>query len=298
MALLTILTATFNRAHLLPRLYCSLCDQTSSQFEWLVVDDGSTDNTQDLVKKWVAEEKIAIRYMQKENGGKHTAVNLGVGVIHSPLTYIVDSDDWVVKNAVQEILFYYQKYQASKIPLCAFTYHQLTDGKFNGGAFPHEEQIESYPEFQVNRWHGDTAQIFYTSILKKFPFPEYPGKRKMVSEDVAWIRMGLEYPTVYIRKTLTVSEYQADGLTKNLRKSQNYLAQYERGRLYMHPRIAIKFRLRGALMANVYARFCHINQPFGFLSILTFIPARIVYFVWRWKYAMEDEAADLRNCKT
>lgn len=260
-----------------------------------MVDDGSNDNTAALVHSWIAEEKIAIRYLNKANGGKHTAVNLGVRLIDSPLTFIVDSDDWIVENAVQEILSYHHKYQTCAMPLCAFTFHRLTGGKFNGGAFPEEELIEYYPEFQVNRWHGDTAQVFLTNILREFPFPEYPGKRKMVSEDIAWIPMGLKYATVYIRKALTISEYQADGLTRNLRKAQNYLAQYERGCLYMHPRMLLRYRLRGALMANVYARFCRLKPQINLFFILTLIPARIIYLGWTWKHDMEDEAVDLKS---
>ncbi len=291
MPLLTVLTATYNRANLLPRLYRSLCDQTCDQFEWLVVDDGSTDNTQEIVKNWVTEAKVAIRYIQKVNGGKHTAVNLGVQSTHSPLTFIVDSDDWIIENAVQEIAFYHHKYQGCQTPICGFAYHRLTGGVFNGSPFPKDEQIDFYPEFQVNRWRGETAQVFFTSALREFPFPQYPGRRTAISEDIAWIQMGLKYATVYVKKALTISEYCPDGLTRNLRKSQNYLSQYHRGLLYLHPRISLFFRIRGALMVNVYARFCRIKPPRRFILLLMSLPGWLVYHAWKWKRQMEDEPA-------
>lgn len=292
MPLLTILTATYNRALLLQRVYKSLIAQTSQNFEWLVIDDGSIDNTDTLVQSWVKEGKISIRYLKKENGGKHTAINLGVQSIGAPLTLLLDSDDWIVADAVEQILFYHRKYNGYSSPLCCFTFHQQTGGKINGGPFPKEEQVEHYPEFQVNKWHGDTVQVFYTDVLREFPFPEFPGKLKMVSEDIVWIPMGLKYATVFVRKIITISEYQAEGLTRNLRLHQNYLSQYQRGCLYMHPRISIKYRLRGALMVNVYARFCYLKVKKNTLTLSTYFLGYLVYRWWKLKYKMEEETAN------
>ena len=102
--LLTVCTPTYNRAHTLPRLYESLVRQTSQDFEWLVVDDGSTDNTRELVDGWVAEGRIRIRYVYKENGGKPSAHNLGVRLAAGELFFCVDSDDYLTDNAVELIL--------------------------------------------------------------------------------------------------------------------------------------------------------------------------------------------------
>ena len=101
--LLTVCTPTYNRAHTLPRLYESLVRQTSQDFEWLVVDDGSTDNTRELVDGWVAEGRIRIRYVYKENGGKPSAHNLGVRMAAGELFFCVDSDDYLTDNAVEVI---------------------------------------------------------------------------------------------------------------------------------------------------------------------------------------------------
>jgi glycosyltransferase involved in cell wall biosynthesis len=288
MSLITVLTPTYNRAQLLPRLYNSLLTQTSKDFGWVVVDDGSIDDTGQIVKIWINENKIPIKYLKKENGGKHTAVNFGVKNITTELTFILDSDDYIVENAIEKICFYFAKYKDTE-NICGITFHRQTDRKINGGAFPQKEQIENYPQFQVNIWHGDTAQIFYTEILRNFPFPEYNGKLKCVSEDIVWIPMGLKYKTIYISEILTISEYQASGLTKNLRKTQNYQAQYERGLLYLNPVFKIKYRLRGALIANVYANFLGIKPKLSFLMVLMYLPGLAVHKIWKWNYKMEDE---------
>jgi glycosyltransferase involved in cell wall biosynthesis len=287
----TVLTPTYNRIHLLPRLYGSLLAQTSKNFEWLIVDDGSTDSTEQVVQSWIKENKLMIKYMKKENGGKHTALNLGVKSIETELIFLLDSDDYLVENAIERVYFYFEKHKSTK-NICGITFHRInSNGKISGGHFPEKEQIASYPEFQVNTWHGDTAQIFYSSILSEFPFPEFKGGKKCVSEDIVWIPMGLKYKTVYVSEALTVSEYQKDGLTRNSRKVLNYRAQYEIGLLYLNPILKLKYHLRGALMVNVYNRFLQnkMNHNKNIFIILMYLPGLAVYKIWKWKHKMENE---------
>ena len=104
MTSLTIFTPTYNRAYTLPRLYKSLCQQTAQDFEWLVVDDGSTDETQMLFNTWLEEGKIPIRYITKENGGKPSAYNIAAKEAKGELFLCVDSDDYLVDNAVEKVL--------------------------------------------------------------------------------------------------------------------------------------------------------------------------------------------------
>ena len=99
---ITVLTPTYNRAHILPNLYGSLCRQTNQFFDWLVVDDGSTDDTEALVNKWVSmDHSFRISYIRKENGGKNRAINDGVRMIDTPFTMIVDSDDFLTDDAIE-----------------------------------------------------------------------------------------------------------------------------------------------------------------------------------------------------
>ena len=100
---LTILTPTYNRGYILRRLYESLISQTDKEFEWLIIDDGSNDNTEILVDEFIKCNEIKIRYIKQSNGGKHRALNTGISVIDSELTFIVDSDDYLLPYAVEEI---------------------------------------------------------------------------------------------------------------------------------------------------------------------------------------------------
>ena len=104
MKTLTVFTPAFNRAHLLTRLYESLCNQTCQDFNWLIVDDGSTDETKALVSKWIAENKIPIAYIYQENQGMHGAHNTAYKNIATPLNTCIDSDDYMPLNGVELIL--------------------------------------------------------------------------------------------------------------------------------------------------------------------------------------------------
>ena len=106
---LTIMTSTYNRANLLENLYSSLINQTNKDFVWLIIDDGSVDNTKEIVEKLKNENKINIEYLYKKNGGKHTALNIGFENLKTDLTVIVDSDDKITSDAVNVIYKYYQK---------------------------------------------------------------------------------------------------------------------------------------------------------------------------------------------
>lgn len=108
--LITVLTPTYNRGHLLSNLYHSLLEQTTADFEWMIVDDGSIDNTSDVVESFQADGHFSITYLHKTNGGKHTALNFGIARINTPLTIIVDSDDRLLQNATREIESLYYKY--------------------------------------------------------------------------------------------------------------------------------------------------------------------------------------------
>ena len=101
--MITVFTPTYNRAYILPKLYESLCNQTCKDFEWLVVDDGSTDETPALLQKWQAEKKIAMNIISRKNGGKSTAINLGIQNANGNLFFIVDSDDFLTDNAIEVI---------------------------------------------------------------------------------------------------------------------------------------------------------------------------------------------------
>ena len=109
--MISIVTATYNRAHLLPRLYESLKSQENKNFEWVVVDDGSVDNTENLIMEFNAENLININYLKKDNGGKHTALNLGISIAKYEYTFFLDSDDYFSNNSFEDVYNFFEANQ-------------------------------------------------------------------------------------------------------------------------------------------------------------------------------------------
>lgn len=253
MAFLTIITPTYNRAYILPALFKSLCVQSCKDFEWLIVDDGSSDNTKEIVTGFSAD--FPIRYIWKENGGKHTALNAGIKTIETELTIIVDSDDSLIPDAVEKILCYFRKYQDHpKIgALCFLRCYQ--NGKAVVG-MEQEEFVDSYIDYRIkgNR-PGDMAEVFRTSVLQEYPFPEFAGER-FLSEDVVWIEVGKKYQFVFINQPIYVCEYLEDGLTVNDKpmKFASPLGSMLRGKRLMSRECGLKANIKGAIIYNAYSR--------------------------------------------
>ncbi len=210
---LTILTPSYNRGHLLPKLYSSLNNQTVKEFQWLIIDDGSTDGTQEVVKGFIPEG-YAIDYHRKSNGGKHTALNYAHQFIRGRAVCIVDSDDWLLPNAVEKILERKKEYfPFNRIKLLTFLKGKNPDDSICGG-FPEEPEISNHIEFRINgRRRGDCCEVIDTAAFKEFPFPEHPGER-FLGEGYLWNNAGFKYDTVYIPEIIYICEYLEDGLTK------------------------------------------------------------------------------------
>ncbi len=169
---LTILTPTYNRKAEVKKLWESLCHQTNKNFEWLVIDDGSTDGTKEYITQLPSKSDFSIRYIDKRNGGKHTALNVGIASIESELTFIVDSDDSITEDAVASILDIHQAY-SGRDDLCGYAFlRAFPDGSVNGAEFHPSEQIGSYIDVRINGddIYADKAEVFLTRCLKEFPF--------------------------------------------------------------------------------------------------------------------------------
>lgn len=210
---LTILTPTYNRARLLPTLYGSLNHQTVKGFQWLIIDDGSTDGTEEVVKGFVPEG-YAIDYHKKPNGGKHTALNYAHRFIRGQAVCIVDSDDWLLPNAVEKIRERIKEYLPfNNIKQFVFLRGKTPDEPLCGG-FPAKPEISNHIEFRVNgRRRGDCCEIIDTAVFKECPFPEHPGER-FLGEGHLWNNVGFKYDTVYIPEIIYICEYLEGGLTK------------------------------------------------------------------------------------
>lgn len=286
--IVTVLTPTFNRGGSLNNLYQSLQKQTIKDFEWLLVDDGSTDDTKNIAEEMRKKAEFPMRYIYKENGGKHTALNVGVKQITSELTFIVDSDDTLVPDAIETILQYHKKYGERK-DLCGYSFlRRFPDGKINGKPFEPDEKVGTYIECRINAddTQADKAEVFYTRCLKEFPFPEYRNE-KFLGEDLVWIRMALKYQMVHINRAIYVGNYLEDGLTKNRRKN-NIRSPHgcmERAKEFMRPELKLKYRLKGAIQYLVYGKFAGEKQliakaPYKGLTVCAALPSMLVYHRW------------------
>lgn len=229
--MITIFTPTYNRAHLLPALYESLKNQSYLDFEWLIIDDGSTDNTRDIVTKWIEDEEISIRYYYQENGGKHRAINKGVGLANGNWFFIVDSDDILTENALERASEWMESVEEDE------TFAGVSGMRKIGMEAPHLnfDVLDISPLMISNYTRADKAEIFKTEILRAYPFPDVPGEM-FCAESLIWNRIGLRYKIRYINEIIYICHYLEDGLTrKSLRlrresptyASLNYKEQME-----------------------------------------------------------------------
>ena len=260
--MITVLTPTFNRGGGLQSLWDSLQKQTVKDFEWLVVDDGSTDGTKNLITQLQEKSDFPIRYIYKNNGGKHTALNVGIQTICSELIFIVDSDDCVTDDAVESILKIHKKYR-SQNNICGYAFlRAFPDGKINGKKFDVDERIGSYIDVRVNGddTGADKAEVFKTHCLKEFPFPEYPNE-KFLGEDLVWVRMARKYEMVHINKAIYVGNYLEDGLTNNRRKHNiaSPIGCMHRAEEFMESDLRTRYRIKGGLQYIVYGRFAGVK---------------------------------------
>lgn len=214
--MITIFTPTYNRAYSLPRLYESLCKQSDNDFEWLIVNDGSTDNTDELVKSYIAENRITINYIVQNNGGKHRAINRGVSEAKGELFFIVDSDDYLVPDAIKTIKAIFEPIRENPVFAGLTGLRIYPSGEKVGGECSFDILDCNALDFRY-KYHiqGDMAEVFRTDILKQYPFPEFDDER-FCPEALVWNRIALKYKLRYAYQRIYVCEYQPDGLTAKI----------------------------------------------------------------------------------
>ena len=212
MKLLTIFTPTYNRAYILPELYHSLCKEPSHSFIWLIVHDGSTDNTQELVENWQRENLIEIVYFKQENGGKMRAHNKGVELCTTPLFFCIDSDDQIATGAVEKILETHQTLRDDEF-LGGIAAKKLIINKLASKDLP-DKKRSTLHNIYASGFKGDTSLVFKTDVLREFPFPEIEGE-KFVTEGYVYDQIDQKYELLILNEYLMRCEYQEDGYTFN-----------------------------------------------------------------------------------
>ncbi len=206
---ITIFTPTYNRAYCLPSLYRSLCLQTCQKFEWVIVDDGSEDDTRSLIETWKKEERICIRYFWQENMGKAQAHNRGVELAEGKLFTCVDSDDVLDKDCVEKIISMWNKHP-DKIGI--ISPKKGMDGRETAHWSGRVQYCTVYDAYRKYGLRGDAMLVYQTSIIKKYKFPILHGE-KFMKESYLYDRLDQEGEMYITKESFYRAEYLADGYT-------------------------------------------------------------------------------------
>lgn len=268
MPFISILTPTYNRGKLLLPLYDSLKNLTFKDFEWLIVDDGSEDDTEQYALSWIAHNienaEFPIRYIKKSNGGKHTAINRGVREASGELILILDSDDTLPEDSLATIAQYYEQCKGYKdcAGVCGLMAHH--DGQLIGTGFPKDPMYESALQFRYaekGNVTGDLLEVYKTSVMREFPFPEIENE-KFCPESLVWNRIANKYKLFCFNKIVYYRDYLDGGLTSKI----------------------VKIRMNSPIASTMtYAEMLDYN-----ISLKWKIRSAINY--WRFKYCITNKS--------
>lgn len=250
--MLTVFTPTFNRAECLKKGYEALCRQTCKEFVWLVVDDGSTDQTRLLVEQWSRQEKgFEVRYIYKENGGLHTGYNVAIANIDTELSVCIDSDDYMPDDAVEKILTFWKKEGSDKYAGIA-ALDAFEDGTIIGDPFPKQKSINIL-DVSLGKYHyknGDRKLVVRTALYKEVaPMPSYENEKNF-NPHLMHLQISEKYDFLIYNTVLCVVEYQEDGMSNGIFKQYlNSPKSFAHMRKYMLglKGTTFKFRMRHAI---------------------------------------------------
>ena len=220
MVTLTVFTPTYNRAYCLHKGYEALCRQTNKDFMWIIIDDGSTDNTKELVEGWLKKDNgFEIKYVYKENGGMYTGYNKAISMAETELTVCIDSDDYMPDDAVEKVLSYWNDHRnegyAGIIGLDCFE-----SGEILGDKFPNQKSINLI-DLAVGKYNLDNRdrKIFVRTDLYKSvaPMKEFPGEKDF-NPHLMHLQISEKFDFLIMNEKLCVVEYQPDGMTNTVYK--------------------------------------------------------------------------------
>ncbi|MDZ5040772.1 glycosyltransferase family A protein [Clostridium perfringens] len=290
---LTIVTPAYNRGILLYNCYDSLLKQTCKNFEWLIIDDGSNDNTEEIVEQFIKERLIKIRYIKKINGGKHTALNIAFKKAEGEVLLILDSDDKLTNDAV-EIISKVWNENKNIDGLASISFlRSYSNGRIIGDRFPEDFYLSNYIDCRINsNIKGDKSEVYSTEIIKNFSFPEIEGE-KFIGEGIIWTKLGRKYKELYINKAIYITEYLEGGLTNSGRKLR--INCPEGGRLNakegMCREVILKMRIKYSILYVCYSFFAEKNireiikdNKYKCITLINIFPGYLLFKYWNYKY--------------
>ena len=214
----TIFTPTYNRAYILEPLYRSIQRQTYRNFEWIILDDGSTDNTEEVIQRWMKDNNdFPIRYYKQRNGGKCRAINKGLDLAEGELFFIMDSDDYLTDNALERVV-YWESTIAGKPMYMGDVGNRGTSETYSpnrplGAPYKDGNVFERYPEYTKDVIDGEHAGVWYTELHRKYKYPEFEGEN-FLTPCITWNRMANDgYKVRIFDEIIWVCNYLEDGLT-------------------------------------------------------------------------------------
>lgn len=218
---LTIFTPTYNRAYCLGNCYESLKRQTSKDFVWLIIDDGSTDNTNEWVSSWIAENVIEMRYHRQENQGMHGAHNTAYEIIDTELNVCIDSDDFMPDDAVEKINAFWDEFGSEHVSgiigLDSYIDRRIIGTKLPG----HLERSTLFELYNKHRVTGDKKLVYRSELTRQYPYPIFQNE-KYVGLSYKYYMLDQNYEMLLMNEIICCVEYLPDG------SSMNMLKQYRR----------------------------------------------------------------------
>lgn len=213
--LITIFTPTYNRRETLEKCYYSLKNQTVKDFVWLIIDDGSTDNTELMVNSWIKENIIKIRYVYQENQGMHGAHNTAYKLIDTELNTCLDSDDHMPSDAVEKIIKCWRDSGSDKVAGMAGL-DVDKEGQIIGTRFPNgiatSTLFDIYHKYRVR---GDKKLVYRSELTRQYPYPLFEGE-KYVGLNYKYYKIDMDYELLLVNEPLCIVEYRADGSSMNM----------------------------------------------------------------------------------
>lgn len=294
---LTVVTTTYNRAEVLKKyVFPSLVNQTCVNFKWLIIDDGSLDDTRETVIRFSQEAEFPIEYHWKENGGKHTAINESYKYIKTDFFLILDSDEWLYRDAIKEVVKTCERYKDDPEVGALVWQKNVHSGGFSGKKFPEDEFRSTQIECVINgKIGGEHFTAFRKEVAVKYLFPVFEGER-FISEAHLWIGASRQYKFVFLNLALGEFQYFSDGLTKGGRKLRlkNPKGCAYTANLMTMRDIALSIRFKNAILYVSYAlidgrSFKRIFEDSNnkILTVLTFPIGGVVALLWLAKYRDE-----------
>lgn len=265
---ITVFTPAYNRGYIIEKLYRSLQNQTFRNFEWMIIDDGSSDNTSEKIQSFIQDNNdFPIIFEKVENGGKHRAINLGVQKARGELFFIVDSDDHLTNTSL-EIVDQVEKtipkdQKKNYAGICGergYSENEIMGTTFKGNVI----DITSLERMQYGIT-GDKAEVFYTKVLKQYPFPEFEGE-KFLTECIVWDRIASAgYKLRYFNKIIYICDYLPDGLTMNSEKM--FFTSPKGYGLFLYQE-KLYHKMTGLKMWNQYLQYYYkLRNKYSFMQI-------------------------------